>query len=272
MKFLKWGLGLPCLAMTWLRLCLKNTWASLSLDWNRSNRWSSHAGRFCCIRNMPWWSTWWCVWHGWTWSKHAQHPCNLVSEVGENQLLAMIKNGFKFFQRKKLLRFIIILEELIQKVLAGFKNDYAMSGLKCLLNVLLDEVWLSLQLPRGADSYPDECMHVEWCHCCGRKRFWPGMVQCIWEAIYISHTLEWMPNAGGWKEDGDGSAIRIRWCMRICIPWLILTRTMGGVQILVDTLGRDSWRPCIYWHRVPTVMIYCRQDYNFCTWSRTTKR
>jgi hypothetical protein len=60
-------------------------------------------------------------------------------EVGVIQLLATIKNGFKFFQQNKLMRITIIAEEeLTHKVLGGFKNNFAMSGLGRLLDMLPD--------------------------------------------------------------------------------------------------------------------------------------
>jgi hypothetical protein len=56
------------------------------------------------------------------------------------QLLATIKNGFKFFQRKELMRNNIIAEEeLTHKVLAGLKNNFAVSGLGRSLDVFLQE-------------------------------------------------------------------------------------------------------------------------------------
>ena len=56
------------------------------------------------------------------------------------QLLATIKNGLKFFQGKEFMRISIIAEEeLTHKVLAGFKDDFAMSGLGRSLDMLLDE-------------------------------------------------------------------------------------------------------------------------------------
>ena len=56
------------------------------------------------------------------------------------QLLATINNGLKFFQRKEFMRISIIAEEeLTHKVLAGFKDDFAMSDLGRSLDVLLDE-------------------------------------------------------------------------------------------------------------------------------------
>jgi hypothetical protein len=65
---------------------------------------------------------------------------NLVSEVGGIQLLAMIKNGFKFLQGKELMRISIIgEEELTHKVLAGLKNNFVVSGLGRSLDVLLDK-------------------------------------------------------------------------------------------------------------------------------------
>jgi hypothetical protein len=55
------------------------------------------------------------------------------------QLLATIKNSLKFFQPKELMRITIIAEEnLTHKVLAGLKNNFAMSGFGRLLHVLLD--------------------------------------------------------------------------------------------------------------------------------------
>jgi hypothetical protein len=60
--------------------------------------------------------------------------------VREIQLLATIKNGFKFFQKKELMRNSIIAEEeLTHKVLAGLKNNFAVSGLGRSLDVLLQE-------------------------------------------------------------------------------------------------------------------------------------
>ena len=60
--------------------------------------------------------------------------------MGGIQLLAPIKNGLKFFQRKKLMRVTIITEdELTHKIFAGFKNNFGMSGLGRSLDVLLDE-------------------------------------------------------------------------------------------------------------------------------------
>ena len=65
---------------------------------------------------------------------------NFVSEMGGIQLFATIKNGLKFFQRMKLMRIIIIAEEeLTHKVLVGFTDDFAMSGLGRSFNVLLNE-------------------------------------------------------------------------------------------------------------------------------------
>ena len=56
------------------------------------------------------------------------------------QLLATIKNGFKFFQGKELMRNSIIAEEeLTHKVLACLKNNFAVSGLGRSLDVLLDK-------------------------------------------------------------------------------------------------------------------------------------
>ena len=61
-------------------------------------------------------------------------------EVGGIQLLATIKNGLEFFQRKKLMKSTIIAEEeLTHKVLAGFEDEFALSGLGRLLNMLLEE-------------------------------------------------------------------------------------------------------------------------------------
>jgi hypothetical protein len=61
-------------------------------------------------------------------------------EVGGIQLLATIKNGFKFFQEKELMRISIIAEEeLIHKVLAGLKNNFVVNGLGRSLDVLLDK-------------------------------------------------------------------------------------------------------------------------------------
>jgi hypothetical protein len=60
--------------------------------------------------------------------------------VGEIQLLATLKNGFKFFQGKELMRISIIAEEeFTHKVLAGLKNNFSMSGLGRSLDVLLDK-------------------------------------------------------------------------------------------------------------------------------------
>jgi hypothetical protein len=60
--------------------------------------------------------------------------------VGRIQLLAPIRNGLKFFQQKKLMRISIIADgELTHKVLDGFKDDFAMSGLGRSLDVLLNE-------------------------------------------------------------------------------------------------------------------------------------
>jgi hypothetical protein len=60
--------------------------------------------------------------------------------VGEVQLLARIKNGLNFFQRKKLMRLTIIAEEeLTHKILAGFEDNFAMSCLGRSLDVLLQE-------------------------------------------------------------------------------------------------------------------------------------
>ncbi len=65
---------------------------------------------------------------------------NLVSEVGGIQIFAMFKNGLKFFHRKKLMRSTFTAEEeLTNKVLAGFEDDFAMSGLGRTLHVLLEE-------------------------------------------------------------------------------------------------------------------------------------
>ena len=65
---------------------------------------------------------------------------NLVSKVGGIQLFATFKNGLKFFHRKKLMRSTITAEEeLTYKVLAGFKDDFAMSGMGRSLDVLLEE-------------------------------------------------------------------------------------------------------------------------------------
>jgi hypothetical protein len=64
--------------------------------------------------------------------------------VGGIQLLATIKNGLKFFQGKDLMRINIIAEEeLTHKVLVGLKNNFAMSGLERLLDVLLNKHMLS---------------------------------------------------------------------------------------------------------------------------------
>jgi hypothetical protein len=55
------------------------------------------------------------------------------------QLLALIKNGLKFFQRKELMRiFMIAEEELTHEVLAGLNNNFSMSGLGRSFHVLLD--------------------------------------------------------------------------------------------------------------------------------------
>ena len=52
----------------------------------------------------------------------------------------MIKNKLKFFQGKEFMRISIIAEEeLTQKVLVGLKNNFIVSGLGRLLDVLLDE-------------------------------------------------------------------------------------------------------------------------------------
>lgn len=60
--------------------------------------------------------------------------------MGGIQLLATIKNGFKFFQRKMLMRNTVIAEEeLTHKVFAGLKNNFAVSGLRRPLDVLLDK-------------------------------------------------------------------------------------------------------------------------------------
>jgi hypothetical protein len=60
--------------------------------------------------------------------------------VGGIQLLATIKNGLKFFQRKKLMRLTIIAEEeLTHKILAGFEDDFDISCLGRSLDVLLQE-------------------------------------------------------------------------------------------------------------------------------------
>jgi hypothetical protein len=60
--------------------------------------------------------------------------------VGGIPLLATIKNGLKFFQRKELMRISIIAEEeLTHKVLAGLKNNFSLSGLVRSLDVLLDK-------------------------------------------------------------------------------------------------------------------------------------
>ena len=60
--------------------------------------------------------------------------------MGGVQLLATIKNGLKFFQRKKLMRRTIIAEEeLTHKILAGFEDNLAMSCLGRSLDVLLQE-------------------------------------------------------------------------------------------------------------------------------------
>jgi len=56
------------------------------------------------------------------------------------QLLVTIKKGFKFFQGKGLMRNSIIAEEeLTHKVLAGLKNNFAVSGLGRSLYVFLQE-------------------------------------------------------------------------------------------------------------------------------------
>jgi hypothetical protein len=63
-----------------------------------------------------------------------------VSEVRGIQLLATIKNGFRFFQGKELMRNNIIAEEeLTNKVLAGLKNNFAVSGLGRSVDVLLQD-------------------------------------------------------------------------------------------------------------------------------------
>jgi hypothetical protein len=63
-----------------------------------------------------------------------------VSEVRGIQLLATIKKRFKFFQGKELTRNSIIAEEeLTHKVLAGLKNNFAVSGLGRSVDVLLQE-------------------------------------------------------------------------------------------------------------------------------------
>jgi hypothetical protein len=63
-----------------------------------------------------------------------------VSEVGGIQLLATIKNGFKFLQGKGFMRNNIIAEEeLTHKILACLKNNFAMSGLGRSLDVLLEK-------------------------------------------------------------------------------------------------------------------------------------
>jgi hypothetical protein len=63
-----------------------------------------------------------------------------VSEVRGIQLLATIKNGFKFFQGKGLMRNNIIAEEeLTHKILACLKNNFTVSGLGRSLDVLLEK-------------------------------------------------------------------------------------------------------------------------------------
>jgi hypothetical protein len=60
--------------------------------------------------------------------------------VGGVQILATIKNRLKFIQGKEFMRIGIIAEEdLTQKVLAGLKNNFAVSGLGRSLDVLLDK-------------------------------------------------------------------------------------------------------------------------------------
>ena len=59
--------------------------------------------------------------------------------MGGIQLFATIKNGFKYFQKRKLMRIIVIAEEdLTHKVLAAFWDDFVMSGLGRSLDVLLN--------------------------------------------------------------------------------------------------------------------------------------
>jgi hypothetical protein len=61
-------------------------------------------------------------------------------EVGEIQLLGTIKNGLKIFQGKELMRINIIAEEdLTNKIIAGIEDNFSISGLGCLLDVLLQE-------------------------------------------------------------------------------------------------------------------------------------
>jgi hypothetical protein len=55
------------------------------------------------------------------------------------QLLASIKNGLKFFQRKELMRIIMIAEEEVtHEVLAGLNNNFFVSRLRRSFHVLLD--------------------------------------------------------------------------------------------------------------------------------------
>jgi hypothetical protein len=63
----------------------------------------------------------------------------ILPDVGRMQLLAMIKNGFKFFHGKELMKNTIIAEEeLTNKVLAGLKSNFVVSGLGRSFHVLLD--------------------------------------------------------------------------------------------------------------------------------------
>ena len=115
--------------------------------------------------------------------------------MGGIQLLVTIKNGLKFFQGKKLMRITIVGgEELTHKVLASFKNNFAMSGLGSVLDVLLNE-GVDALAAISAVAHLDEVAMVAKMNACtlsgvigGRRRFWHGMVRCTWEASYRSCT------------------------------------------------------------------------------------
>ena len=60
--------------------------------------------------------------------------------MGGIQVLATIKNGFKFFQGKELMRISIIAEEeFSHNVFVGLKNNFPVNGLGRSLDVLLDK-------------------------------------------------------------------------------------------------------------------------------------
>ena len=82
---------------------------------------------------------------------------------------------------------IIAEEELTHKVLAGLKNNFAMSGLGRSLDVLLDKGVDALATVSAVADLDRVVMVTEMnagtlsgIHCHGRRRFWHGIEQCIW--------------------------------------------------------------------------------------------